>query len=245
MYKSAESIFDLLRTAGKKFHASDWRAEEHENLQSLREDIDRGEIEFAFLYLAAMDGLLHQVGKHSAAVDDKMAWYERELRRVMALATGRYRQCRVFICSDHGMATVERTVDVGARIDALGFVEGRDYHVTYDSTMARIWFDNEVARRAIEDALESLDCGRVLSAEELSRLGCAFADNQFGELVFLVHPGTMIVPSDMGRGAMVGMHGYHPDHPDSDAALLSNVEPPCEASCITDIHRIMRTEACV
>ena len=39
------------------------------------------------------------------------------------------------------------------------------------------------------------------------------------------------------------MHGYHPDHPDSDASLLSNVPPPVSAESITDVFRIMRAEA--
>jgi hypothetical protein len=38
------------------------------------------------------------------------------------------------------------------------------------------------------------------------------------------------------------MHGYHPDHEDSDAALLSNVSTPVPLESITDIFHLMRAE---
>jgi hypothetical protein len=54
---------------------------------------------------------------------------------------------------------------------------------------------------------------------------------------------VLIVPSHMGLKPITGMHGYHPDDADSDASLLSNVEPPCPAETITDVFRLMRAES--
>ena len=69
---------------------SDWHEGEEQNLAACEEDIRRGEIEFAFLYMASMDGLLHQVGKDSADVDRKMEWYEEKLRHLFAVAREHY-----------------------------------------------------------------------------------------------------------------------------------------------------------
>ena len=55
--------------------------------------------------------------------------------------------------------------------------------------------------------------------------------------------GVIIVPSHMGTKPIAGMHGYHPDHPDSDASLLSNVPSPVRSEAITDVFHIMRAEA--
>ena len=77
---------------------------------------------------------------------------------------------------------------------------------------------------------------------ELRDLGCDFEGNQFGETIFLLDPGAIIVPSHMGLNSITGMHGYHPDHEDSDAALLSNVEPVTAVKDITDIFRLMQAE---
>jgi hypothetical protein len=238
-----ESIFDRLERSGTKYHCSDWRQGEDANLESLKTSLAEGEISFAFLYMASMDALLHQVGKSSDRVDAKLEWYEQRLRELMALAREHYNEVRLFVCSDHGMATVEHTVDIGSQVEALGLNEGRDFIVTYDSTMARFWFYSDEARRRITALLNTIPEGRVLPQEELAALGCDFDGQQYGELIFLLNAGVIIVPSHMGTKPITGMHGYHPDHPDSDASLLSNVPPPVRSECITDVFHIMRAEA--
>ncbi|QVL47470.1 MAG: alkaline phosphatase family protein [Thiocapsa sp.] len=239
----SQNIFDHLSHAGVTYHVSDWRKCEEDNLDALKSDLEKGEIAFAFLYMASMDALLHEVGKESPRVDQKLAWYEAQLENVLQIASTHYEQVRLFICSDHGMATVHTSIDLMSKIEALGLVFGRDYTATYDSTMGRFWFHNPTARKPIVALLEQVPEGRILSQEELKRLGCDFEGDQFGELIFLMEAGTLIVPSHMGLKPITGMHGYHPDHPDSDASLLSNVEPPNDPGAITDIFHLMRAES--
>jgi hypothetical protein len=240
-----ENIFDLLERAGVPYHVSNWREPEDANLAAVRGDIARGEIRFAFLYMAAMDALLHQVGKESPRVDEKLAWYERALTALLEHAERHYDDVRLFVCSDHGMATVHTHIDLMARIEALGLRFDRDYAATYDSTMGRFWFKNAQARERIVAALEQEPQGRILSHEELLTLGCDFDGDQYGELIFLTNPGVIIVPSHMGLKPITGMHGYHPDDPDSDACLLSNVPPPGDPRAITDVFHLMKAEAAI
>lgn len=47
----------------------------------------------------------------------------------------------------------------------------------------------------------------------------------------------------MGLTPITGMHGYHPDDPDSDASLLSNVPVSDAIKGIPDVFRLMRAEA--
>lgn len=237
------NIFDYLSRAGVPYHVSDWRDTEENNLKALKRDLGQGQVRFALLYMAAMDALLHEVGKDSPLVDEKLAWYQQQLEEVLRTAAAHYEQVRLFVCSDHGMATVRRTIDLMSRVEALGLVFGRDYTATYDSTMGRFWFHNPVARERITASLGQVPEGRILPPEELKQLGCDFEGDQFGELIFLLEAGTLIVPSHMGLKPITGMHGYHPDDPDSDASLLSNVEPPNDARAITDIFHLMRAEA--
>ena len=49
-----------------------------------------------------------------------------------------------------------------------------------------------------------------------------FPDRYFGELIFLVKEGVLIVPSHMGERPIRAMHGYHPSDPHSYAALCTN-----------------------
>jgi predicted AlkP superfamily pyrophosphatase or phosphodiesterase len=238
-----QNIFDHLSQAGVPYHVSNWRDSEESNLDALKDDLRQGEIRFALLYMAAMDALLHEVGKESPLVDEKLAWYETQLEEVLRIAAEHYDQVRLFICSDHGMATIHTQVDLMSKVEGLGLNFGRDYTATYDSTMGRFWFHNEAARARIVQLLDQVPQGRILTKEELKSLGCDFEGNQYGELIFLMNPGVLIVPSHMGVKPITGMHGYHPDDSDSDASLLSNVEPPTDPRVITDVFHLMRAEA--
>jgi predicted AlkP superfamily pyrophosphatase or phosphodiesterase len=238
-----QNIFDHLSRAGVPYHVSNWRDSEESNLEALKSDLNKGKIEFALLYMASMDALLHEVGKESPQVDQKLAWYEAQLEDVLRTASEHYEEVRLFICSDHGMATVHTHVDLMSKVEALGLVFGRDYTATYDSTMGRFWFHNQAARERITELLEQVPQGRILPREELKALGCDFEGDQYGELIFLMDAGVLIVPSHMGLKPITGMHGYHPDDPDSDASLLSNVEPPNDPKAITDVFHLMRGES--
>ena len=237
-----KNIFDHLQAASVKYHVSNWRNSEESNLAAARDDIEKGQITFAFLYMASMDALLHNVGKESSQVTDKLKWYEEKLRTLMSVANEKYDEVRLFVCSDHGMATVYKNLNLMGEVEALGLVFGKDYVATYDSTMGRFWFHNAQAKQKIVDFLTSFKGGKILSNEELKRVGCDFEESQYGELIYLMDPGVMIVPSHMGEQPITGMHGYHPDDADSDAVLLSNVEPPASPDCITDIFRLIRSE---
>jgi len=138
---------------------------------------------------------------------------------VLRVASQHYDEVRLFICSDHGMATVHTHVDLMSRVEALGLKFGRDYTATYDSTMGRFWFHSPAARERITALLAQIPEGRILGKQELETLGCDFEGDQYGELIFLMNPGVLIVPSHMGLTPITGMHGYHPDDPDSDASL--------------------------
>jgi predicted AlkP superfamily pyrophosphatase or phosphodiesterase len=237
-----QHIVDQLAGADISYHISNWRNSEVDNIAAASAAIEKGDINFAFLYLAEMDALLHEVGKHSELVDEKLAWYESRLSRLIEQARQQYGDVAVHICSDHGMASVTTEVDLMSRINKTGLRFDQDYAACFDSTMARFWFKNERARAIVVDLLENSTEGRILMDAELEELGCLFEGNQYGELVYLVDPGTIICPSHMGTTTIAGMHGYHPDHCDSDAVLLSSNEPVVDARAITDLNALMRAE---
>ena len=80
--------------------------------------------------------------------------------------------------------------------------------------------------------------------EELEQLHTLFPDRYFGELIFLVREGVLIVPSDMGERPIRAMHGYHPSEKHSYAALLTNQsDVPENVTGITDLFRLMSRDA--
>ncbi|MDE3084107.1 MAG: alkaline phosphatase family protein [Verrucomicrobiota bacterium] len=236
------NIFDHLDTLGVAYHVSDPARSERENLAQLLWDIGAERIDFAFLYWPDLDGLMHRVGNDSPEISKKLRAYECDLASLMAGAQAHYEEVRLYVFSDHGMANCDELLDLRARIDALGHRMGEDYVVVYDSTMARFWFFDDRARREITECLEQIPQGEILSDAELSELGALFPDRYFGELIFLVHEGVLIVPSHMGERPIRAMHGYHPAAKHSYATLLSNQETE-DVAAIPDIFKLMMRDA--
>ncbi len=238
------NIFDYLQDRGIAYHVSDPVRTESANLDALVRDIAAEQIDFAFLYWPELDGLMHRVGNTAPDIGPQLRRYEQGLDRLLAAAHAHYDDVHLYVFSDHGMANCDRLLDLRATIDALGWQMGGDYAVVYDSTMARFWFFQEEARREITECLERVPQGHVLTDTELADLGALFPDRYFGELIFLVEEGTLIVPSHMGERPIRAMHGYHPDAPHSYASLLTNQpDTPSDITAIPHVFKLMVREA--
>jgi hypothetical protein len=238
------NIFDHLEADGIAYHVSQPERDEEMNLAALLEDVRAERTDFAFLYWPALDGLLHRCGNDSPEIPRKLREYEAWLARLLAAAREHYEQVNLYVFSDHGMANCDELLDLRSRVAALGLRMPEDYTVVYDSTMARFWFFNQEARRRISECLREVHQGRILSDEELEQLGTLFPDRRFGELIFLVKEGVLIVPSDMGERPISAMHGYHPDELQSYAVLCTNqADVPEDISGIPDVFRLMLRDA--
>lgn len=234
------NIFDTLKEKGIPHFVSDPNQTEEANRDALAARLKAGDIDFAFMYWAGLDGLLHRVGNDSPEVPLKLSVYDQWISGLLADAKDKYEEVKLYVFSDHGMANCDEHLDLKAIIEALPLRMGKDYSVVYDSTMARFWFSHDDARRQIAAALEKVPQGRILPEAELKQLRTYFADHQFGELIFLVKEGVLIVPSHMGERPIRAMHGYHPHDPHSYATLFTN-QPglPVEVTHIPHIHRLM------
>ncbi len=238
------NIFDFLQERAIPYHVSEPARGESGNLDALCADIAAENLDFAFLYWPELDGLMHRVGNDSPEVPQKLRTYEEKIARLLAAAHEHYEEVRLYVFSDHGMANCDKHIDLKAKIDALGLKMAEDYAVVYDSTMARFWFFNDRAQKAIVECLEDVPEGEILSDAELTDLGTFFPDRYFGELIFLLEEGTLIVPSHMGERPIRAMHGYHPDAPQSYAALMTN-QPniPAGINAIPDMFKLMTRDA--
>jgi hypothetical protein len=238
------NIFDFMQERGIAWNVSDPKLGERQNLDSMLADIRSERIDFGFLYWPDLDGLLHRVGNDSPAVPAKLAAYEPWIAELMACAREHYGEVQLTIFSDHGMANCDHLIDLKARVEALGLRMGLDYAMVYDSTMARFWFFNERARDLVTGCLGGVREGRILPDSELKELGALFPDRYFGELIFLVEEGVLIVPSHMGERPIRAMHGYHPDARHSDASLLTNYPIPADSvTAIPHTYGLMAEQA--
>ena len=238
------NIFDYLEREKISYHVSKPQRSEEANLNALVSDIRAESIDFAFLYWPGLDGLLHQVGNDSPQIIPKLQAYERWIRSLCSVASEHYEEVRLYIFSDHGMANCDELLDLKARVEALPVKMPEDYAVVYDSTMARFWFKNQRAQESVTDLLCKIPQGRIVPDRELKALRTFFPDREFGELIFLVKEGVLIVPSHMGERPIRAMHGYHPDDPQSYAALCTNqASISDEIAAIPDMFQLMLEDA--
>jgi predicted AlkP superfamily pyrophosphatase or phosphodiesterase len=238
------NIFDFLTRRHIPYFVSDPEMSERQNLDALKEKVAAEDIDFAFMYWPGLDGLLHSVGNQSPEVPAKLRHYEKWIQELLDHAKYHYREIHLYVFSDHGMANCDEHLDLRKVIDALPLQMEKDYAVVYDSTMARFWFFNDRARQLISAALSKVPQGRILPDAELAQMKALFEDRYFGELIFLVKEGVLIVPSHMGERPIRAMHGYHPRDKHSFAALFTNQhEIPVQVSAIPEIFKLMTLEA--
>lgn len=234
------NIFDLLEEKRIPYYVTDPALPEEAHLKALLAEIECERIDFAFQYWAGLDGLLHMVGNDSPEIPKKLDHYDRWISEVVESARKHYRDVRLHVFSDHGMANCDVQIDLRSKIDRLGLEMGRDYAVVYDSTMARFWFLKPGVKERVVDVLETVPQGRIMSEAELRKYRTWFEDQYFGELIWLADEGVLIVPSHMGERPIRAMHGYHPTAPQSYATLFSNHDDvPAGITHIPHIYQLM------
>jgi hypothetical protein len=85
--------------------------------------------------------------------------------------------------------------------------------------------------------------GHWVTPEAHRAFGTFWPDGRFGHAVFALEPGVLLNPSHMGKVPLAGMHGYRPDHPDSNAAVLASFAPETELQSIPDLFGLMKEMA--
>ena len=237
------SVFVLLDRAGIPFFRSNWRKGDAQALVDAEAALASGKPRLAYVYLAAMDAVLHADGSASARARDMIKAYDASIRRLLAVAREKYDDVRLFAFSDHGMTDIVGLCPLMERIEATGLEFGVDYAAVYDSTMARFWFLSSGSEAKIREALAGEKLGRILDEATLADWGIDFPGQKYGELFFLLDPGILLCPSFMGVKPMAGMHGFEPGDPGSVASFFSTIpldEPP---KGLADLFGLMCREA--
>lgn len=239
-----QSIFDDLEKMDKQYRVYSYvKNSTDENIFSLvKKDITEGDATIFYLYLCQLDSFLHTHVHEVNKVEEKVRWYEKKVTNLVEHAKTMFDDVVLHIFSDHGMVPIRATVNLIETVSDLGFTEGEDFVAMYDSTMARFWFKNEKCRIETIDMLQKQKCGDIVSEDILRQEGAYFADQRFGEVIFLMKPGLLICPSYMSYTPVQGMHGFSPDDPDMEASYLSSAVPGQPPAHIIDIKRtILKT----
>lgn len=242
----APSIFDELAKRGVPYRTYTYHHWTDTQIFDLANtDIAAGAANFYFVYLCEMDMFLHTHCQDERKLNERIDWYEENLKKLYAKARQMDPDATLTILSDHGMTPVTRHYDLMKEIEATGYKPRKDYLSVFDSTMARFWFFNEDARRDITKILTNAPVGRILYDEELQAMGVFFDDRRFGEVIYLLQPGCIFSKSDFNgpQWKPAGMHGYHPDDSYSDGIFLASQPPDSEIRSIADVYDCMSKAA--
>jgi hypothetical protein len=231
-----DSLWDAVERSGIGWQAWNWRTPEPDALGAMEGALERGSAGFLFCYTAALDAALHREGTRGADVRERLARYDAWLARIAHAARRRGEELRLVLLSDHGMMDVRETVDVMGLLARLSCRWPRDYVPFFDSTFARFWWRSAAARDEVRAALAGARGGRWLDDDELRRAGALFPARDYGEDIYLLDPGVLMVPSFMGSRPLAAMHGYEAVHPEMSAVLLANCPVPDDVRHLKDVR---------
>lgn len=237
-----DSLWDSLERRGLAWQGWNWRTSEPEARAQALAALERGAHDLVFVYSAVLDARLHHEGSRGAGVRASVGEWSRWFDDAAAAARRAGREPWLYLCSDHGMVDVTRTVDVMRALEPLPVRRGQDYLAFFDSTMARFWWHTREARTQVLAALGAAQHGRWLEPAELAAAGADFADHRYGDDVFLLDPGVLMVPSYMGRASLAAMHGYDPSHPDMPGILMSNRPLPAATTHLAHLRAFLELE---
>jgi hypothetical protein len=223
-----ETVFDWMNAHDVRYRLWDYRTDEAGNLRAAEAALAEP-LDVLFVYTAELDALMHRVGIFDPAVGARLNLYTTFLDSVKRAARAHDVDLEIVLLSDHGMTDVVDTIDVWGAMEKRGLRVGKDYLAFFDSTMARTWGGARIAE-AMGDVIGAK--GRRLDAPQLRAFGCSFPGGEYGEDIFLVNPGVLIVPSFMGARRIAAMHGYHPEDRFSRGCFMTDAAMPAPGSIL-------------
>ena len=123
------------------------------------------------------------------------------------------------VISDHGMSQVDRFWDLEGYLKQAGLWKRLRHNTIISSTLAQMQITDSGLRNDVVAALTESGCGEAIPFERFSEFGIS-PDRSWGDLVFALEEGTVILPNHFqGRRTVRGMHGYAASSQDSSRPM--------------------------
>jgi len=235
------NIFDRLTSCSISYYSSGWRRSDEHRAAASSEALSGEPLRCCFLYLSELDAALHLYGLESRQTNEALAAAGVRIRKLVARAEKLYSCVELYVFSDHGMTPVYECHDLQSVMASSG-LDGSRYQVFFDATMARFWPEGTGVKAQIEKVLATLQYGKILSDIDRAELGLRFRTSEYGEIIFVMNPGHIVVPSHVGRTALKAMHGFHPSDEYSRACFLSSKEIDSPPHHVRDVFSVFVTQ---
>jgi hypothetical protein len=206
------SVFDLARKNGIRFRylAHPVSGDDEEVHQILvRELRGRAPYDFYVAQFSATDQQGHKFGPQSDEMRRVLLTLDRKIASIHSALAANYDSWDLFVCGDHGMARVERQVNIIAELSRADARPAQDYVVFVNSTLAVLWYLTERGRREIEAVLPKIPGTRLVDDELRRTIGIP-VDRKWGDRMVAAAPGVLFWPDyfHVRDSKIRGMHGY-------------------------------------
>jgi len=172
-----------------------------------------------FVAFGDLDGVTHEYGVGSEEYNKKVEELDNYLCQMYKEFSSKYSKGSFLIISDHGMANVNKSVDINMEKE-FGRVGEDTYIYFIDSTMLRVWIFDARKKIEIESHLNKLNFGKIVNTEGRIRHG--ITSKKFGDIIFLLNEGAVFYPGFFGRKLPKAMHGYWPELESQKGLVFSN-----------------------
>lgn len=209
-----KTLFDYLRSNGNKWL---WIAYPDgpgttDGVLRLFKERFVPDVDFIYLHFSKLDWIGHQYGPHSEEQKKALNEIDEAVRQIYIILNRTFSDVRGLIFGDHGMVKIRKHIDIQSMLIKTDLELERDYLYFLDSTQARFWFFSERSKKIVEEVLQSIPDGKVLTDDDLKRLRFRFKHNKFGDQVFVVDYGVGIFPNFFQQKSPCnGLHGYLPE----------------------------------
>jgi predicted AlkP superfamily pyrophosphatase or phosphodiesterase len=220
------TLFDILRDRSVEFEIVGMKREpgiRDESIVVERHEYTRPK-PWIYLFMGDVDHFSHELGQDSGEAVEK-------LKRLDRLFEMKYKEFErlagdfsFIFFSDHGHIRTKKKIDIHDFFKRRGDNLRNHFHIV-DANYIRFWFRNDRERALVESILAELDQGFVLTEDILKSYRVNMPDNRYGDLIFYLKAGCIFSKTIWGFGRSIrSMHGYLPDHSDSDGLFVSNRE---------------------
>lgn len=219
-----ESIFDVLSKENKKMYTNSFTALGTKGFSSDGERVNAAinvasdDYDVVFVYLGDIDWLGHLHNNNLEVMRPALRKADNDIRKIYEKYTEVSPDTNFIVLGDHGMMSVDDSIDIISQCNLLPFNIGSDYDYFLDSTIARFWIHNSRSREGIEKMLSSdefISKGFILDEKKACELNIPNKQRSesgnlmYGDIIWCANKGVVIAPDFFNTNKeLKGMHGF-------------------------------------
>ena len=188
------------------------------------------ENDFIPLYISCLDSVGHRYGPDSEELCECLRHIDSKLKNLFNEIKSNHSDTNFIFLGDHGMSKVKQIIDLSKIIKhikkKLNFKTGVDFIYFIDSTIFRVWYFNENAKKEISKFLLTCNIltksGNFVNHSNNEKFQIPINDRKYGDTLWVGNLGVLLFPDFFHtKVPYKGMHGYDVNHSSSQGICIA------------------------